>query len=72
VLVEGVKLARQLAQTSAFAPFVGDAIQPGPEIQHDAAVGDAAVAAYVRDQAGTIYHGCVNDILRVASQVDNG
>jgi choline dehydrogenase len=51
VLVQGVKLARRLAQTRACAPFVGEAVQPGPEIQHDAAIGD-----YVREQADTIYH----------------
>jgi choline dehydrogenase len=51
VLVEGVKIARQLAQTKAFAPFIGEAIKPGPEMQSE-----AEIRAYIRDNASTVYH----------------
>jgi choline dehydrogenase len=51
VLVAGVKLARRLAQTRAFAPFVDHPVQPEPEIKHDAEIGD-----YIRERADTIYH----------------
>ena len=51
VLVEGVKIARRLAQTEAFAPFIGEAIKPGPEMQSE-----AEIRAYIRDNASTVYH----------------
>lgn len=51
VLVEGVKLARKLAQSRAFAPLIGEAIQPGPEIQSD-----TEICEYIRAHADTIYH----------------
>jgi choline dehydrogenase len=37
--------------TKAFAPFIGEAIKPGPEVQSD-----EEIRAYIRDNAGTVYH----------------
>jgi choline dehydrogenase len=51
VLVEGVKIARRMARTHAFAPFVGAAIQPGEMVRSD-----AEIRAYIRDRASTVYH----------------
>jgi choline dehydrogenase len=51
VLVEGLKLARKLAQTKAFAPFVGEPIQPGVEIQSE-----ADIREYIRNHTSTVYH----------------
>jgi choline dehydrogenase len=50
-LVEGVKLARQLADTHAFAPYRGDETQPGPDVRSD-----AEIAEFVRERAETLYH----------------
>ena len=36
VLVRGAAIARRLAHTQAFAPFLGDEIQPGPAVRGDA------------------------------------
>ncbi len=51
VLVHGVKLARRLFRTAALAPFVGEAVEPGPGVESD-----EALAAFVRRQAETLYH----------------
>jgi choline dehydrogenase len=51
VLVEGVKLARRIAQAAAFAPYRGDEYCPGT-----AAQGDDALADFVRQTVETIYH----------------
>jgi len=51
VLVQGVAIARRLAHTQAFAPFLGDEIQPGPAVQSQ-----ADVRAYIRGYASTVYH----------------
>ncbi|WP_138499746.1 GMC family oxidoreductase [Nostoc sp. PA-18-2419] len=50
-LVEGIKLIRQLFQTSGFDEFRGREVAPGADIQ-----GDAALEAYVREVCGTVYH----------------
>ena len=50
-LVEGVKLARRLADTRAFAPYRGDEILPGPQAQSD-----DALAEFVRERAESLYH----------------
>ncbi|MEH1911932.1 GMC family oxidoreductase [Nostoc sp.] len=50
-LVEGVKLIRQLFQTSAFDEFRGEEIAPGVNIQSD-----DAIAAYIRDACSTVWH----------------
>lgn len=51
VLVEGVKLARKLAQTKAFAPFHDVETLPGPHVQSD-----EDIIAYIRSTAETLYH----------------
>lgn len=50
-LVEGVKLIRQLFQTSAFDEFRGEEIAPGAYV-----VNDEAIEAYVRDGCSTVWH----------------
>jgi choline dehydrogenase len=51
VLVHGVELARRLAATRAFAPFLGAEIRPGIEVRSD-----AQIRAYIRGHASTVYH----------------
>jgi choline dehydrogenase len=51
VLVQGVKIARKLAKTQAFAPFTGASIQPRDVVQSD-----ADIRAYIRANASTVYH----------------
>ncbi len=51
VLVQGVAIARRLAHTQAFVPFLGDEIQPGPAVQSE-----ADVRVYIRSYASTVYH----------------
>jgi choline dehydrogenase len=51
VIVQGVKIARELAATQAFAPFVGEAIQPVADVRSD-----EAIRAYIRASASTVYH----------------
>ncbi|MEH2066642.1 MAG: GMC family oxidoreductase N-terminal domain-containing protein [Nostoc sp.] len=50
-LVEGVKLIRQMIQTSAFDDFHGEEIAPGSHVQSD-----AALEAYIRDTCSTVWH----------------
>jgi choline dehydrogenase len=50
-LVEGVKLCRRLGQASAFDPFRGMEIYPGP-----AAQSDQALVEYIRRMAESCYH----------------
>jgi choline dehydrogenase len=50
-LVEGVKLIRQLFQTSAFDEFRGEEIAPGADVQSD-----EALEAYIRDCCSTVWH----------------
>jgi len=51
LLVEGVKLARRLAQTRALATFRGEEIAPGPAVQSD-----DAIRAYIRQTGDSIHH----------------
>jgi choline dehydrogenase len=51
VIVEGVKLSRQLAHTKAFEPYRGDELHPGSAVQSD-----QEIAAFIRAEAQTIYH----------------
>ena len=51
VLIQGIKLARQLAQTAAFAPFIGQEIQPGIDVQSD-----EQMREYIRRTASTVFH----------------
>ncbi|MFN3596336.1 MAG: GMC family oxidoreductase [Rubricoccaceae bacterium] len=50
-LVEGVRLARQIAHQPALRVLAGDELTPGP-----AARTDAEIAAYVRQTCETLYH----------------
>ena len=51
VLLAGVKLARQIAQTKALAPFRGEEFLPGAQL-----VADAELSHFIREFATTIYH----------------
>ena len=51
LLVEGVKLARRLAQVRALAAFRGEEIAPGPDVQSD-----EAICAYIRQTGDTTFH----------------
>jgi choline dehydrogenase len=51
MLVEGIRLARRLAQTKAFAAYCGDEFCPGRAVQEE-----VALAEYVRKRAETVYH----------------
>jgi choline dehydrogenase len=51
MLVECAKLARRILAQPAFAPFRGEEIFPGAQVQ-----GDAALADFIRRKAETIYH----------------
>jgi choline dehydrogenase-like flavoprotein len=50
-LVAGIRLARRLAATRAFAEFRGGETTPGPAVTDD-----QGLAAYVRARAETLYH----------------
>ena len=51
VIVEGVKLSRQLAHAKAFEPYRGAELHPGSAVQSDQEIAD-----FVRAEAQTIYH----------------
>ncbi len=51
VMLEGVKLSRTLASTSAFAPYRGKELHPGP-----AAKDDQALRAHISKFTETLYH----------------
>ncbi|MGB3312822.1 MAG: choline dehydrogenase [Albidovulum sp.] len=48
---EAVALTRRLVQASAFAPFAGPEMDPGAEVQSDAALND-----WIRSRVSTAYH----------------
>ncbi|HEY0065514.1 MAG TPA: two-component regulator propeller domain-containing protein, partial [Telluria sp.] len=50
-LVRGVKAARKVLAAPAFDPYRGVELFPGPAVQDD-----AAIEAFIRRKAGTIYH----------------
>ncbi|MHC5732193.1 MAG: GMC oxidoreductase, partial [Nostoc sp.] len=50
-LVEGIKLIRQVFQSSVFDEFRGEEIAPGVNVQSD-----AALEAYIRDTCSTVWH----------------
>ncbi|MEH1807442.1 MAG: GMC oxidoreductase [Nostoc sp.] len=50
-LVDGVKLMRQLFQTSAFDEFRGREVAPGADVTDD-----VALEAYIRENCGTVFH----------------
>ena len=51
VMVEGVKLARRLAQARAFDSYRGEESAPGPQVQSDKDIG-----AFIREHATTVFH----------------
>ncbi|HKP86371.1 MAG TPA: choline dehydrogenase [Blastocatellia bacterium] len=51
VLAEGVKLARALARTEAFARLCGEEVYPGAQTE-----GESQINEYVRDSVETLYH----------------
>jgi choline dehydrogenase len=51
VLIEGIRLARRIAQTKAFAPWRGEEFMPGKDIQTD-----DQLRAYIRQNVQTLYH----------------
>ncbi len=51
-LVRGVKLARWFGEADAYQPLIADEVLPGPAMKSD-----ADLAAFVRRDADTIYHG---------------
>jgi choline dehydrogenase len=51
VLIHGVRLARQLAHTEAFRPYLDREVLPGP-----AAESDEAITHFIRETLATIYH----------------
>jgi choline dehydrogenase len=52
-LVEGVKIARELVHTRAFAAFAGPEHTPGSTVRTD-----AQIRAFVRERVETVYHPC--------------
>jgi len=51
-LVRGVKLAQWFGEADAYQPLIADEVLPGPAMKSD-----ADLAAFVRRDADTIYHG---------------
>jgi len=51
VLIEGIRLARELAHAHAFDEFRGEEISPGVSVKSD-----AGLAGYIRDTAMTAWH----------------
>jgi choline dehydrogenase len=51
VVMEGVKLSREIAHTKAFGRFRGDELHPGSSVQSD-----GEIAEFVRAEAETLYH----------------
>jgi choline dehydrogenase len=50
-MVDGLKLARRLAETEAMKPLIDEELEPGPDV-----VSDEAFLAYARKRGGTIFH----------------
>jgi choline dehydrogenase len=51
LLVQGVGIARELAATQAFSPFIGEPIAPEAEVRSA-----EQIRAYIRAMASTVYH----------------
>ena len=51
VLLEGIRVARELARTQAFASVIGEEIQPG-----SATASAEELRTYIRRRASTVYH----------------
>jgi choline dehydrogenase len=50
-LVEGVKLAREIADTDALKPYCGPEVHPGPDV-----TSEEGIREFVRNHASTVYH----------------
>ncbi len=51
VIVEGVRVARQLVHTKAFEPYRGEELHPGAK-----ATTDREIVEFIRNEAETLYH----------------
>ncbi|MEL6799962.1 MAG: GMC oxidoreductase [Pseudomonadota bacterium] len=51
--LQGMRLLRRIAETTAFQQVIESEISPGPE-----AVSDEALLAHIRDTAWTVFHPC--------------
>ena len=51
VIVEGVRVARQLVHTKAFEPYRGEELHPGVKAKTD-----GEIAEFIRNEAETLYH----------------
>ncbi|MEH2106115.1 GMC family oxidoreductase [Nostoc sp.] len=58
VLVEGIKIARQIAHSSGFGEVLGEEVAPGSDIISDETLAQptAGIAAYIRQTATTYWH----------------
>ena len=58
VLVEGIKVARQLVQAGTFADLVGEELAPGAAVTSDDALAQPTegIEAYIRQTANTYWH----------------
>jgi choline dehydrogenase len=52
-LREGIRAAREIAHSSVMRPYTGTEMLPGAQVRDD---DDAALAAFIRDHAGTVFH----------------
>jgi choline dehydrogenase len=50
-LIAGVKYAQRILKSHALREYVGSALEPGPDVESDAALAD-----FIREQAETLYH----------------
>ena len=50
-MIDGLKLARRLAETEAMKPLIDEELEPGPDV-----TSDEAFLAYARKRGGTIFH----------------
>jgi choline dehydrogenase len=51
VIVEGVRLSRELAHTKAFASYGGDELHPGAHVRNE-----SEIVNFIRSEAQTLYH----------------
>ena len=52
-LLRGLKLGRRIAHAPAFDRYKAQEVQPGPEVQED-----AALVEYIRRASSTVHHSC--------------
>jgi choline dehydrogenase len=51
ILIDGVKLSREIAHTKAFAPFRGNEVWPGPNVRTD-----LEIAKFICNTVESVYH----------------